>query len=52
MQDVKERANELQRKYNLSNEQIEQIKNVLYCICENIIGNYINNKTNNINKPN
>lgn len=43
MQDVKEKATKLQNKYNLSDEQIEQIKNNLYCICENIIDSYIKN---------
>jgi len=44
MQEVKEKADKLQKKYNLSDEQIEQIKNTLYCICENIISSYIKNK--------
>jgi S-adenosylmethionine:tRNA-ribosyltransferase-isomerase (queuine synthetase) len=38
---VEEKARALQHKYNLSSENIEKIKNTLYCICENIITNYI-----------
>jgi len=38
---VKEKAEKLQEKYGLSNEQIKQIENILYCICQNIIDNHI-----------
>jgi len=31
-------------KYNLTDEQIEKIRNILYCISENIIENHIKRK--------
>jgi hypothetical protein len=34
---VRKRAKALQCKYNLSDEQLEEIVNSLYCISENII---------------
>lgn len=35
------------QKYNLSNQQIEEIRNTLYCMAENIIEDYIKRKTDN-----
>ena len=29
------------KKYNLSDEEVEKIRNTLYCISENIINDYI-----------
>lgn len=42
---VERRAKALQCKYNLSDEQIDEIVNSLYCISENIIKDNIEKQT-------
>ncbi len=37
-------------KYSLYYEEIEEIRNILYCISENVIGDYIKNKKLKSNK--
>lgn len=37
------------KKYDLDDEQVLAIRNALYCICENIIKNYIENASKNPN---
>ena len=41
---VKEKARALQNKFNLSSDEVKKIMNVLTCISENIISNYIKTK--------
>jgi len=40
--DIERKARSLLKKYSLSEEQIQKITNILHCICENIIEDYIN----------
>lgn len=37
-------------KYDLQDDQIEEIRNILYCICENVINNHIDNAQGGIEK--
>ncbi|MDD5396806.1 MAG: hypothetical protein PHW24_01970 [Candidatus Moranbacteria bacterium] len=41
---VEEKQKILRDRYNLSNEQVTQITNILYCISENVITSYIKNE--------